>query len=583
MEYIISNIEIPCAIQMSAHLWVKGNFKTMENYLYLSEGYVVDYHIKNVEEYLKLGLKDHYACGAYNIFCFDRQNNLLEIKTDKRTALSLYLYEKDSSFAFSNNPWLLVKYFYDDVSVSLESFKSQLLYFADYHPTRTLFTNISRVDGATYVSFDAVRNEKKSYRYWDFTYSPDSGVRMESLLEKIDSDFTYYFETVKKQNEGQLAGFGCSGGLDSRIIAHYIHKVGIECQAYVFGNKRPHYLWRSTTAKTSEMIGNSYGFTVDFIPYRAEKIMQSMILDIRNDPFVYSQAYINPYEDMPPVDYVFAGDPGGFAYMAAYVLTNDPLKLKEHANFFIGYRHWAMVGASSALRKAAAHLKVPFDPYSDNGLLGLGRSLINRVIAPEIRKVCQNELIECIDGFGGENNVEKWVRIHDKITAKYQYSSGYDSINQTKRSYQLYYPFFYDTIATIPPEYFRDKFLLKKIIEFINPKLLNIPDQNLNLINGIHGSVGKIRNRVELALRGRGLNFLHLLKTSEYRKFAYQIFNRENPIFYSVVDKKQLLNSGLIECYAGVQYLKLKMLLDIFYYRELDILLSCNQYEKVEW
>lgn len=123
------------------------------------------------------------------------------------------------------------------------------------------------------------------------------------------------------------------------------------------------------------------------------------------------------------------------------------------------------------------HLKIPFNPYSDTGVLGLGRSAITRVIDPRTREVCREELYACIDGFGGENNIEKWVRIHDKITAKYQYSAGYSSVSHTKRSYQLYYPFFYDTIASMPPEYFKDKFFLKKIIEFVNPDLLKIPDQ----------------------------------------------------------------------------------------------------------
>lgn len=583
MEYLVSNVELPNTVQIATHLWVQGNFRRMEDSLYLLEGYVIDYHIKNVEEYLKLGLESHYANGAYNIFYFDKKKELLEIKTDKRSTLPMYLYEKGDVFALSNNPWLLVKYFYDDISISEGSLKSQLLYFDDYHPTRTLFANISRVDGATYVRFDAIHNEKKLSRYWDFTYSPDGDVSMKSLLEKVDADFTYYFETVKDQNEGKLAGFGCSGGLDSRIIAHYIHKVGIGCQAFVFGDKYPHYLWRSTTAKTSEMIGDIYGFKVDFIPYQAESIMQSMVLDIRNNPFIYSQAYINPYDGVPPVDYMFAGDPGGVVYMAAYVLTGDPLKLKEHANYFIGYRQWSLTGLPSLLRKAALHLRIPFDPYRNDGALGLERSSISRVVSPEIRKECHDELNACIDSIGGENNIEKWMRIHDKVTAKYQYSSGYGSINQTKRCYQLYYPFFYDTIGSIPPEYFRDKYFLKKIIEFINPELLNIPDQNLNLIKGIHSGIGKIRNRIELALRGRGLSFLHLLKTSEYKKFAHGIFNRDNPIFYSVVDKKQLYKSGLLGSYAGVQYLKLKMLLDIFYYREFDALLSCSQYEKPEW
>lgn len=35
---------------------------------------------------------------------------------------------------------------------------------------------------------------------------PDSNLGIKTFLEKVDSDFTYYFETVKNRNEGQLAG-----------------------------------------------------------------------------------------------------------------------------------------------------------------------------------------------------------------------------------------------------------------------------------------------------------------------------------------------------------------------------------------
>ena len=80
-----------------------------------------------------------------------------------------------------------------------------------------------------------------------------------------------------------------------------------------------------------------------------------------------------------------------------------------------------------------------------------------------------------------------------------------------------------------------------------------------------------------------GLNFLHLLRTEAYRKFACEVFNRDNPVFYAVVDKRRLFRSGLLHSYAGVQYLKLKMILDIFYYRELDELLENERYEKTGW
>lgn len=81
MEYIVSNIAVPESVQVSTHLWIRGNFKKNGDFLYLLDGYVIDYRIKNVVEYLNLGLENHYANGAYNIFCFDKQNGRLEIKT----------------------------------------------------------------------------------------------------------------------------------------------------------------------------------------------------------------------------------------------------------------------------------------------------------------------------------------------------------------------------------------------------------------------------------------------------------------------------------------------------------------------
>ena len=583
MEYIVSNVKISEATCISSNLWIRGNFKEHGSFLYLLDGYIIDHSIKDISEYCHRGLESHYANGAYNIIVFNKDTKKLEIKTDKRTTLPLYVYEKADIFAYSNNPWLLVKQFYNEIAIDINSLKAQLLYFADYHPSRTLFTNISRIGGANYICFDAPRNSKKSNCYWAFTYTPNSTLSTNQLLEQVDSDFTYFFQTIKAQNPDQTAGFGCSGGLDSRIIAHYIHKVGIKCKPYVIGDEKPHHILKSTTAKMSALIGDCYGFNVNFIPYHLSGITQSMILEIRNAPFIYSQAFINPYAEMSDVDYLFAGDPGGLTYMANSVLSGDFFKLKKHADFFIGYRQWAIAGLSSILRKTVVHLKFPFDPTVEQGLLGLHNSLINKVVDNNIRNSCQEELYACIDAYGGNNNIERWIRIHDNITTKYQYSSGYDSINHTKRCFLLYYPFYYDTIATLPLNFFKDKLFLKKIIEHINPTLLNIPDQNLNFIYGTNGWHNRLKNRFELALRGRGLNFLHLLRNPEYKKFALGILNRDNPIFYTVINKQQLLQSGLWQCYAGIQYLKLKMLLDIFYYRELDVLFENKQYEKPEW
>lgn len=46
MEYIVSNIAVPESVQVSTHLWIRGNFKKNGDFLYLLDGYVIDYRIK---------------------------------------------------------------------------------------------------------------------------------------------------------------------------------------------------------------------------------------------------------------------------------------------------------------------------------------------------------------------------------------------------------------------------------------------------------------------------------------------------------------------------------------------------------
>ena len=118
---------------------------------------------------------------------------------------------------------------------------------------------------------------------------------------------------------------------------------------------------------------------------------------------------------------------------------------------------------------------------------------------------------------------------------------------------------------------------------YINPEFKNIPDQNLNLIFQKQNPLKKAFNRVELLLRGRGLQILHLLNTREYHDLCAASFSRENPVFNSMIDPEALRASGLLRTYAGVEYLKVKMIADIVYYKEFEMLVGLKQFEKVSW
>ena len=91
----------------------------------------------------------------------------------------------------------------------------------------------------------------------------------------------------------------------------------------------------------------------------------------------------------------------------------------------------------------------------------------------------------------------------------------------------------------------------------------------------------KLYNRIELALRGRGLQILRMMKSKQYREFTNNVFSRNNPIFNKYIDSKKLYQSNLLFTYAGAQFLKLKMLIDIIYFKEYKFLIDYKEFEIV--
>lgn len=583
MEFIVSNCFIKRGRKVTESLFAYGDFHRTGRYEYILEGYIVDRTVSSVTEMIARGLENCTPLGAYNVVLVDPENDTFEVKTDKRSYVPLYVFQSQGKVAVSNNPWLLADEFRDDITLDESSLRAQLVYATDPVPCRTLLKHITRIGVGAYLRYESKTGRLSSRQDYDFKYLPDDRISLEEQLAIADDDFTRFFSTVAAQNPDMVAGYGCSGGLDSRLIAHYTNKVGIKTKPFVVGEKRPNKLLESVTAKMSKRIAEHYGSTVDFIPYRRSWLADSMLLDIRNHPFFFSQAFINPAFDLPEYDYMFVGDPGGYAYLAAAVLSGNYGKLKQHADFFLGNRKDAFKGFADVYRKSAHHLHLSFDPYAESGFCSLSECTIDRVMDPKDLKIAREELFETIDGFNGTDNVEKWINIHDNITTKYQFSSAYDSMNQTKRCYTIYYPFFYEQLRTLPQQFLKDKFFLKKFLVYINPKFKNIPDQNLNLIFQKQNPLKKAFNRVELLLRGRGLQILHLLNTREYHDLCAASFSRENPVFNSMIDPEALRASGLLRTYAGVEYLKVKMIADIVYYKEFEMLIGLKQFEKVSW
>ena len=254
MEFIVSNCFIKRGRKVTESLFAYGDFHRTGRYEYILEGYIVDRTVSSVTEMIARGLENCTPLGAYNVVLVDPENDTFEVKTDKRSYVPLYVFQSQGKVAVSNNPWLLADEFRDDITLDESSLRAQLVYATDPVPCRTLLKHITRIGVGAYLRYESKTGRLSSRQDYDFKYLPDDRISLEEQLAIADDDFTRFFSTVAAQNPDMVAGYGCSGGLDSRLIAHYTNKVGIKTKPFVVGEKRPNKLLESVTAKMSKRI-----------------------------------------------------------------------------------------------------------------------------------------------------------------------------------------------------------------------------------------------------------------------------------------------------------------------------------------
>lgn len=577
MEYIIANKRFPNAQMIDDGLWVQGKFSNCGPLTSIIEGWVVDKNL-SMNECLFGDLTKNTPEGAFNLIQYNSQTKEIIVKNDKNGTFQLFFYSHKGNFGISNNLWLLISLFKEDITINLNSVKSRILTYTQVIPGETFFSQISFLTYASILRYNIQSNIIKIHKYWDFQYHPKY-VTENDLLEKVDTDFIYLFQQIKKQNPNQIAGIGCSGGLDSRIIMHYLDKAGIERTPYVYCEKKPNLFFDSSTVITSREVAALYGNTVKVIEYDPNLIPESMFLDIRNNPLGPSQLCINDVRNLPQFDYMLCGDPGGLCYLPIPISINSFEQLRNHSLQWFSNAQISYTGSNDILNKAKK-LFFPSKQISEACINSMYKSPLFQILNFSHKEI-EEALDSTILNLKGNTTLETWYRIVIALTAPCQYYGGYESISGTKRSYFSYLPYWLDLMQELPEEYLINKKLLKSIIKYINPELSQIRDQLLGEIGAT--KIKNIKNKIEYVLRGRGLNTINLMKSDVYKEYVEKILSVENPVFYDLISKENLINSGIVYSLMGPNLIKIKMVLDVFISGNLSEYIAQGKFSKAEW
>ena len=192
------------------------------------------------------------------------------------------------------------------------------------------------------------------------------------------------------------------------------------------------------------------------------------------------------------------------------------------------------------------------------------RSILDKVVQPS-----SDRIQEYLNNSPGQNFINQYMYFYHNILSRYGFNGGFESINRTRKTYYLFYPFALDNILNWKQKFFYNRYLLKKLIARKSKFLTGLRDTNLKKIDGNPNSAELLFKRLELLARSTGIHFPNWVKDADYIDHYQKIMQRPNPIYDKVVDKELILKKKLYkDMNAGGDFLKTKLILDIIVNRE---------------
>ncbi len=561
MEYIISNSNFKGAKTVDNKIYFSNSFKEKNGSIGILDGFFFSDEVASFWD-IYPNIDTKYIQGMYSVVFYNIKQKQLFFKNDQLGKMSAFLYQKGNYFIISNNVWNIVRNV-DEIEVDLESIKAQSFFFADPSENRTIFKDVSRISNATIISYNEENKIIEQKKYYSFTYEPDFSLKISDEAEILDSNFINLFKSIKSQNPNKIMGFGNSGGFDSRLIAQYAKETNMNTVGYVIVNKKPNFVLDSTTYLLSKKVSDFFELENKFLNYKDDDFFNHLVLDIRNNTFSGCQLMINPYEEVSFFDYEITGQTGYFTRGVPEPISDNNISNENLSNFlferFSNYKG-CQKGIYNKLKKISVHLNLPYN-------IDFKRSYLNDIYSESELPFFKEMIDDFLQINKGNSNHETYERFYELVIGKYDLSGGYESMSRTKKSYFLYYPYFYDRMKFWPPEFFKDRKILKEVFMLKDKFLTDLPGQDFQPAKD-QLKILSLAKKIEMAIRGRGLNFDYILSGKSYKMFVSSLIERENPLFYSIFEKEQLRQTKIFRTTTGMNILKIKLLLDIVYYKE---------------
>ncbi len=303
-------------------IYTKNVFYAFENkYLFIFDGYLypdVKYDFKDLIDYFLSGTIDidfKKFKGRYSGVFINFKKKSIIFFNDQLGLRDIFYYLNNDDFIISNSFAEITnrKMFNFDV-VDIDAL-NEFLIFEYPLLDNTFIMDIKILPLASIFTLE--KNVLSKFNYWKYQINENYHFEESESIKKLDKLFDQAMNRIKKLNGNVIYGLGLSGGRDSRLVAYYAKKNGMNLKTFTIGDRKSDAFYISKKlARRLNLEHFELKVNKDFIKYSELSLEYNPMMNL-----LYNWIY-SAYDQLPSFDLLLTGF-NGDNQMGGYVITNN--------------------------------------------------------------------------------------------------------------------------------------------------------------------------------------------------------------------------------------------------------------------
>ncbi len=473
--------------------------------------------------------------GSISIIRADDENCCFVV--DRKGIDTLYYYNTNSRFIISDDFWAIVnkiKPTMEDINIS---YIRQALLASELITGETIVEGIRFMHPACIGKYDAQKDSLSIDQYAEFKYTNEVKTVHEAV-ENMDKILHKTMQMIRDNCGDVVYGVGISGGMDSRIIAHYALQHGLKITGFNICVPRPHLFFLSRSVSNAHAIAKRFKIKYRDVKWNPEDVSEKLEFEAERYPFFTGNAFKYETQELPLFDIILTGGTG--LLVGSMLPTNiDNMEEEELCDALFELIGLTEVTSFKArVKRALGYLFKMSVKENVSQFNQFTKRFMNETDMEAVK-----ERFSCFvkeKKALGHSNIDIFEEFFYYNVGFMNRFGAFESIMGTKRAFSIYTPFMFDETLRWTSDMLKDREALNELIVNKIPEVADIKSESFYTAPNKRkaGVIDKTFTLIEFLIRGNGTatDQYYLRKKKMQKQFLKDVNSDSTVWFRKVFD-----------------------------------------------